>query len=67
MSKIWRLRVSRNKTKTVVYLRLFIDLVPSHMDSPNFGHFIYQPGTVLYRKHMIPDRQGLAAHEIPNP
>ena len=25
--------------------------------------FIEQLGTVLYRNHMVPDRQGLATHE----
>ena len=57
----------RNETdKTGFYLQLFIDLVPSHMDSLNFWQFIEQLGIVFYRNHMVPDRQGSAAHEILN-
>ena len=50
--------------KTDFYLQLFIDLKSLHMNSPNFWHFIYQLGTILYRNHMVPDQQ--VAHEIPN-
>ena len=67
MSKVWRLHVWRNKTeKTVFYLQLWIDLVPSNMNSPNFWHFISQLGIVLYRNQMVLDQQGSAALEIPN-
>ena len=40
--------------------------VSSTMDSPNFGYFILLLGTVLYRNHMVPGRNGSAAHEIQN-
>ena len=65
ISKVWRVHVWQNYTeKTDFYLEISIDLVPSHMHSPNFWYFISQVGTVLYRIHMVPDRQGSAAHEI---
>ena len=32
----------------------------------NMSHIIKHLGTVLYRNHVVPDRQGSAAHEIPN-
>ena len=51
------------RMKNWFYLQHFIDLVLSHMDSPNLWHFIQHLGTVLYRNHMVPD-QGSAAHEI---
>ena len=38
-------------------------LTRMHEESPDFLHFIEQLGTALYRNHMIPDRQGSAAHE----
>ena len=44
----------------------FFGLVPANVDSPNFWYFILLLGTVLYRNHMVPDRQGSAAHEIPD-
>ena len=34
------------------------------MDSPNFWYFIWQLGTILDRNHAVPDRLGMAAHEI---
>ena len=42
----------------------FFVLVPSHVDSPNFRHVILLLGIVLYRNHLVSDRQGSAAHVI---
>ena len=42
----------------------FFCLISPHKESPDFSHFIYQLGTVIYRNHMVLDRQGSAAHEI---
>ena len=36
------------------------------MESPNFWHVISHFRTTLYWNHIVPDRQGSAAHEIPN-
>ena len=60
---------SLNENKAVnagVNFQLFIDLIPSHTDSPNFWHVISQLRAVPHRIRMVSDRQGSAAHEIPN-
>ena len=52
--------------KTIFYLQLFIDLVPSHINSPNFWNFILQTRTVLYRIRMVSDQQGSGEPWNPN-
>ena len=58
--------MAKSDWKTSFLAPIWIDVVSSHMDSPNVWHFIWHPGTVLDRHHMYPDQQGLVAHEIPN-
>ena len=47
--------------KTDFYVQLFIGLIQSNKESPNFWHVISQLTTTLYW-----NQQGSAAHEIPN-
>ena len=65
MSKIWRVHVWRNYIDSKLEIRTsFFGLISPHIESPNFWHFISQLGTVLYRNHKVPGRQGSAALEI---
>ena len=67
LSKVWRVHVWQNyNEKTDFHVQLFIGVIPSHKESPNFCHVISQLKTTLNWKHIVPDRQGSAAHEIPN-
>ena len=44
---------------------LYVGLIRSHKESPNFWHFISQLGSILYQIIIVPDWQGSALHEIP--
>ena len=46
-------------------VQLLIGLIPSNKESPNFWRVISQIRTTLYWNHIVPDRQGSAAHGIP--
>ena len=52
--------------KTDFHVQLLIGFIPSHRESPNFWHVISKFRTTLYWNHIVPDRQGSAAHEISN-
>ena len=52
--------------KKFISVQLLNGFIPSHKESPNFWHVNSQLRTTLYWNHIVPDRQGSAAHEIPN-
>ena len=63
ISKVWRLLLWRNLTKKwVLSSTLHRPCSVAH----GFLTFYSATGAVLYRNHMVPDRQGSAAHEIPD-
>ena len=67
MFKVWRVHVWQNyNQKNDFDVQLLVGLIPSHKESPNFWHVISQLRTALYWNHIVPDRQGSAAHKIPN-
>ena len=67
LSKVWRVHVWQDSNeKTDFDVELFIGLIPSHKESPNFWHVITQLRTTFFWNQIVPDRQGSAAHEIPN-
>ena len=51
---------------TCFHVQLFIDLIPSHRESPNFWHVISQHRTTLYWNHIVTDWQGSASRKIPS-
>ena len=67
LSKVWRVHVWQNyNDKNSFHVLLFIDIIPSHQESPNFWHVISQLRTTLYWNHIVPDRQGSAASKTRN-
>ena len=67
LSKVWRVHVWQNyNEKTDFHVQLLNGFIPSHKVSPKFCHVISQVRTTLYWNHIVHDRQGSAAHEIPN-
>ena len=42
----------------------FVSLISLHKVSPDFCHFIYQPGIDLYRNDMVSVWQGSAVREL---
>ena len=67
LSKVWRVHVWQNyNEKNSFHVLLFIDIIPSHKESPNFWHVISQLRATLYWNHIVPDRQGSAASKIRN-
>ena len=65
VSKVWRVLVWRNKVDEKFHVKISIfSLISLPKNSPNFWYFISLLRTVLYRIHIVPDRQGSAVHEI---
>ena len=67
LPKIWRVHVWESyMQKTSFRVQLLIGLIPSQKESPNFWHVSSQLRTTLYWNQIVLDRQGSAAHKIPN-
>ena len=57
---VWRNEIDEKFEEEISIFRL----ITLPKNSPNFWYLISQLRTVLYRIHIVPDRQGSAAHEI---
>ena len=67
LSKVWRVHVCQNYCqKTSFHVQVFIGLIPSHKESPNFWRVISQHRTTLYWNHIVTDWQGSASRKIPS-
>ena len=67
LPKIWRVHVWESyMQKTSFRVQLLIGLIPSQKESLNFWHVSSQLRTTLYWNQIVLDRQGSAAHKIPN-